>query len=80
MWNLIKGYKGTYPQNRNRVTDVENKLAVTTKAVCDTYTLLYIKQITNKDLLCSRGNSTQCSVMVYMGKQSKKSGYTYMDN
>ena len=29
----------------------------------DTYTLLYIKQITNKDLLDSTGNSTQYSVM-----------------
>ena len=29
MWNLKKGYKGTYLQNRNRVTDVENKLMVT---------------------------------------------------
>ena len=30
MWNLIKGYKWTYLQNRNRVTDVENKLMATT--------------------------------------------------
>ena len=29
MWNLKKGYKWTYLQNRNRVTDVENKLMVT---------------------------------------------------
>ena len=29
MWNLKKGYKCTYLQNRNRVTDVENKLMVT---------------------------------------------------
>ena len=36
------------------------------------YTLLYIKQITNKDLLYSTGNSTQYSVMAYMGKESKK--------
>ena len=36
----------------------------------DINTLLYIKQITNKDLLYSRGNSTQYSVMVYMGKES----------
>ena len=28
MWNLKKGYKITYLQNRNRVTDVE-KLSVT---------------------------------------------------
>ena len=29
----------------------------------DIYTLLYIKQIISKNLLCSTGNSTQYSVM-----------------
>ena len=29
MWNLKKGYKWTYVQNRSRITDVENKLMVT---------------------------------------------------
>ena len=38
----------------------------------DIYTLLYIKQITNKDLLYSTGNSTQYSVMTYTGKECKK--------
>ena len=38
----------------------------------DIYTLLYIKQISNKDLLYSTGNSTQYSVMAYMEKESKK--------
>ena len=38
----------------------------------DIYTLLHIKQITNKNLLYSTGNSTQYSVMTYMGKESKK--------
>ena len=38
----------------------------------DVYTLLYIKQRTNKDLLYSTGNSTQNSVPAYMGKESKK--------
>ena len=38
----------------------------------DIYTLLYIKQITNKNLLYSTGNCTQYSVMTYMGKESKK--------
>ena len=38
----------------------------------DIYTLLYIKQITNKDLLYSTRNSTLYSVMAYMGKESKK--------
>ena len=29
MWNLKKGYKGTYLQNRSKVvTDVENELIV----------------------------------------------------
>ena len=38
----------------------------------DLYTLLDIKQITNKDLLDSTGNSAQYSLMAYMGKESKK--------
>ena len=38
----------------------------------DIYTLLYIKQITDKDLWYSTGNSTQYSVVTYMGKESKK--------
>ena len=42
------------------------------KTEIDIYILLYIKQITNKDLLYTTGNSTQCSVMAYMGKVSKK--------
>ena len=40
----------------------------------DIHTLLYIKQITNKDLLYSTGNSTRYSVMGSMGKESKKRG------
>ena len=40
----------------------------------DIYTLLYIKSKTNKDLLYSTGNSTQYSVMTYMGKNLRKSG------
>ena len=38
----------------------------------DIYTLLCIKYITKKNLLYSTGNSTQYSVMAYMGKESKK--------
>ena len=36
------------------------------------YTLLYIKQITNKDLLYSTGNYTQYFAITYMGKESEK--------
>ena len=76
--------------NRSRVTDVENKLMVTRgwgggiswEIGIDIYTLLYIKYITNKNLLYSTGNSTQYSVLAYLGKESKKkrSGYMYMYN
>ena len=43
----------------------------------DMYTLLYIKQITIKDLLYSTGNSTQYSVMTIWEKNLKKRGYMY---
>ena len=34
----------------------------------DMYTLLYLKWITNKDLLYSSGNSAQCYVAAWMGR------------
>ena len=39
------------------------------------YTPLYIKQIANKNLLYSTGNSAQYSVMDNGGNNLKKSGY-----
>ena len=42
---------------------------------CDSYVYTTIYKIDNKDLLYSTGNSTQHSVMIYMGKDLKKSGY-----
>ena len=36
------------------------------------YTLLYLKWVTNKDLLYSTGNSAQCSAMTYMRKGPEK--------
>ena len=39
------------------------------------YTLLYLKRTTNKDLLYSTGNPAQCSVVTYMRRKSKKTGY-----
>ena len=35
----------------------------------DTYTLLYLKWVTNKDLLDSTGNSAQCYLAAWMGGQ-----------
>ena len=43
------------------------------------YILLCIKQVINKDLLYNTGNSTQYSVITYMGKNLKKNGlYIYI--
>ena len=36
------------------------------------YTLLYTKQINNKDLLYSTGNHIQYFVVIYNGKESEK--------
>ena len=38
----------------------------------DIYTLLYVIQITNKDLPQSTGDATQYSVMAYLGKEFLK--------
>ena len=46
----------------------------------DIYTLLYIKSITNKNLLHSTGNSTQYTVMTFMGIESKKRVHMCMYN
>ena len=43
----------------------------------NTYTLLYIKQITNKDLPYSARNYTQYFVITYNGKESGKE-YIYV--
>ena len=45
----------------------------------DIYTLLYIKQITNKDMY-STENSTQYLEMAYVGKESKNSVLMNMHN
>ena len=69
---------------QTRLTGVKNKLMVMREGVdygvgkeinwkigIDTYIPLYIKQITNKDLLYSTGTSTLYSVMAYLGKKPK---------
>ena len=75
-------------QNRNRLTDLENKLTVTKgekrehrvneEIETDIYTLLYENQVTVKNLLYSTG---QYTIMSYMEKEpEKKKGYMYMYN
>ena len=65
-----------YLQNGNRLKDLE-KLMVTRREGwgegivrefgINTYTLLYLKWITNKDLLYSTWNSVQCYAAAWMG-------------
>ena len=77
MWNPKKkkmggGPQQIYLQNRNRFTDLENKLTVTSREKqaegidwelgTDIYALL-LKQIINKELLYSIGNSVKYSVI-----------------
>ena len=38
------------------------------------YTLLYLKRITNKDLLYNTGNSAQCYVAVQLGGEFEEEG------
>ena len=75
-----KQYKWTYLQNKNRLTDIENKLIVTRGERkgginwdfgINRYRLLCIKHI-DKDLLCSTGNDTQYLIITYKGKESDK--------
>ena len=82
MWNLKKCYKWTYLQNRNRLTDIENKLVVA-KGVrggrgldwefgISRCKLLYIGWINNKVLPYSIGNYIQYPVINHNGKEYEK--------
>ena len=78
---------------KNRPVDIENKLMVMKGEKggdeinqafgINRYTVLYIKQITNKDLWFSTGNYTQYFVISHKGKESEKeyiSGKRHMYN
>ena len=41
----------------------------------DMYTLLYLKWITNKDLLSGTGNAAQCDVVAWMGGEFGGDGH-----
>jgi len=73
-------------QNRNRLTDIyKTKANMVTKGEkginqelgINIHTLLYIRQITNMDLLW---DSTQYSMITYMKKEYEKDEYMYMYN
>ena len=79
MWNLKKNTKElTYKTERDSQTEnlmvvrgqgwgKDGAEGIIRELGMDTYTLLYLKWITDKDLLCSTGNSAQCSVPAWMG-------------
>ena len=64
-------------QNRKTFTDLENKLrllgmgGIVREFGMDMYTLLYLKQITNKDLPYSTWKPGQCYVAIWMGGGSR---------
>ena len=79
MWNLKKKWYNELIYK----TEIDSQMQKTNIVMAEegyigrlgvtyTYTLLNIKQITNKDMLYSTGNSTQYSVVADMGKESKK--------
>ena len=67
-------------------TDFKNKLKVTkvgggiNQKFGINISLLYIKQITNKDLLYNKGNSTYYSIITIWGKNLEKNECMYMYN
>ena len=64
-------YKWTYLQNRKRFKDWEHKIMVATGKGWGLWkimhTMLYLKWITNKDILYHTRNSAQCYVPAWMG-------------
>ena len=54
------------------VTRVEHNLETKTTNPINIYTLLYIKQIMNKNLLYSTGNDIHYLIIMYNGKKSEK--------
>ena len=62
--NLFTKQKQTHTENKFMVIKGERWVGVINQEFeMNISTLLYIKQITNKDLLCSTGNSTQYFVI-----------------
>ena len=73
MWNLKNGTNElVYLQNKKSVTNVENKLRVSKgerinwEIGIDLYIILYIRKITNKNLLYCTENSIQYSVVTLL--------------
>ena len=85
-----KSYKRTYLQNRNRLKRHRRQTygyqkgkvgrwgGINQEFVIHIYTLLYIKQISYKDLLQNTGNYIQYLIVTYSGKEFEKE-YLYIN-
>ena len=66
--NLFTKQKHSETENKLMVTKEKGGGGISQEFEINIDTLLYIKQIINKDLLQSTGNSTQYSVVTYLRK------------
>ena len=62
------------------VSGVENRWekGIVGELGMDMHTMLYLKWMTNKDLLYSTENSTQCYVTAWMRREFEEDGYMYI--
>ena len=72
MWNLKRNNTNEFTKQKETHRLIERAYGCLEEGIVrefgmDTYTLLYLKWITNKDLLYSTGNSAQCYVAAWMG-------------
>ena len=78
IYGILKEILQTHLWNRNRLTDLEKEFMVargndgrrdSSGIWVDMNTLLFLKWMTNKDLLCSTGNSVECNVADMTGRE-----------
>ena len=77
----VKGYQFQYSGLENSMDCVVHGVAQTQTRLSNfhfTYMLLYIKQITSKELLYSPGRNTQYLVITCKGEDSEKTRYICM--
>ena len=78
IYGILKEILQTHLWNRNRLTDLEKEFMVargndgrrdSSGIWVDMNTLLFLKWMTNKDLLYSTGNSVECNVADMTGRE-----------
>ena len=66
--DLFTKQEDSQTENKRMVTKGKRRARIMQEIGINRYTLLYIKQITNKDLLYNTGNCIQYVVIAYKGK------------